>query len=79
MNRNCSGFVLALSITALSGCASIPVEAVCPKPPPLPANLAKPLPPEGWFTQTLELILACGQDPTSDPRCDDLLRGEPTR
>ena len=68
--------VTALCLTlGLSGCASTP--PACPAPP-LPADLAAPLPPEGWFTEQLTLILQCGRDPTSDPRCSDLL-GEPTK
>lgn len=69
---------IVLSILGLSGCASNPPPALCPERPPLPADLAAPLPPEGWFSQQVELILTCGRDPTSDPRCAPLL-GAPTR
>lgn len=63
---NLLGCVLGLSIAAgLSGCASSPPPVVCPQPGPLPADLARPFPPEGWFQEELERILSRGQ--TSAP------------
>ena len=54
---------LSLSSLLLSACAGQPL--VCPQPQPLPADLAQPFPPPGWFQAELERILSQGQ--TSDP------------
>ena len=63
--------VIALSLLPLYGCASS-----APLCPPLGADLAQPYPPPGWFSQQLELILKCGQDETSDPRCEAFFAGQ---
>lgn len=75
---NLRACAIALSIALLSGCASTLPSTECPKPAPLPADLAQPLPPEGWFQDQVAKILSCGRDPTSDPHCSELL-GEPTK
>jgi hypothetical protein len=59
IKRNLNACVLALSIAGLSGCAVNP--PVCPPPVPIPADLARPLPAEGWATAEMERILTWGQ------------------
>jgi hypothetical protein len=53
MNWKLSASVALL--LALSGCASSPT---CP---PLPADLARDLPPPGWFQAEMERIIKKGQ------------------
>ncbi len=52
-------FALALSLATLSACASRPAQ-VCPQPVQLPADLAAPFPPPGYFQDKLEAILRQG-------------------
>ncbi len=63
---------LVLSLATLSACASQP--ALCPQPVQLPADLAAPFPPPGYFQDKLETILRQGA--TSVPNYGHLLEKE---
>ena len=65
-------FAIVLPLLALYGCAVQP--PLCPQPVALPADLAAPFPPPGYFQDKLEAILRQGA--TSVPNYGHLLEKE---